>query len=134
MTPVIRVDDEVMEKLMEKAIDFHLVFPTPNEVIRKILSLDIESSTEQADDEIKIQLPTIHTPRRFALIPIPKDQPPDNTASLLDESERISLSASFQASGRNKRNAIFLTYPHFQTPLWSSHKRFFQAFGRASPK
>jgi hypothetical protein len=40
MTPVIRVDDEVMAELKERAISLDLVFRPPNAVFRVILGLD----------------------------------------------------------------------------------------------
>jgi hypothetical protein len=40
MTPVIRVDDEVMAELKKRAIDFGLVFEPPNATLRKVLGID----------------------------------------------------------------------------------------------
>lgn len=40
MSPTIRIDNEVFEELKERAIEFGLVFETPNMTLRKILSLD----------------------------------------------------------------------------------------------
>ncbi|MCZ6789606.1 MAG: hypothetical protein O7D33_06690, partial [Chloroflexi bacterium] len=39
MTPTIRIDEQVMEELMKRAVDLGMVFPTPNEVLREILEL-----------------------------------------------------------------------------------------------
>jgi formyltetrahydrofolate synthetase len=37
MTPVIRIDEDVMEELKKKAIELNMVFNTPNEVLKVIL-------------------------------------------------------------------------------------------------
>ena len=39
MTPVIRIDDEVMNELKKRAVDFGLVFEPPNATLRRILGL-----------------------------------------------------------------------------------------------
>jgi hypothetical protein len=72
MAPVIRIDDEVMGKLKEHAVSLGLVFGTPNEVLRRILALDCIAPTKHDAQTIEVHLRTIYTPRRFALIPIPK--------------------------------------------------------------
>jgi hypothetical protein len=43
VTPVIRIDDEVMAKLKERAIAFNLVFEPPNSTLRIILGLDLQA-------------------------------------------------------------------------------------------
>ena len=40
MTPTIRVDDEVMGRLKELAIEHEVIFGSPNQVLRKVLGLD----------------------------------------------------------------------------------------------
>ncbi len=40
MAPVIRIDEQVMDKLQKEAIRLGLVFGTPNEVLRAILDLN----------------------------------------------------------------------------------------------
>ena len=39
MTSTIRIDEQVMEELMKRAVDLGMLFPTPNEVLREILGL-----------------------------------------------------------------------------------------------
>ena len=39
MTHVIRIDDEVMKCLDKKAHEFNMVFPSRNDVLRKVLGL-----------------------------------------------------------------------------------------------
>jgi hypothetical protein len=52
MTLVIRIDEEVMEELKKRAIDFGLVFDPPNTTLRRILDLDhIESSIVRKQGE-----------------------------------------------------------------------------------
>ena len=45
MTPVIRIDEEVMDELKKRAIEFNLVFEPPNATLRKILDLDNVGNT-----------------------------------------------------------------------------------------
>ena len=42
MTPVIRIDDEVMNELKKRAIDLGLVFEPPNTTLRIALGLDVK--------------------------------------------------------------------------------------------
>ena len=75
MSPTIRIDDQVMEVLKEQAIRLGLVFESPNAVLRAVLGLDQGNKEERENlDLIEIQLRTIYTPRRWSLIPIPKDK------------------------------------------------------------
>ena len=39
---VIRIDSEVLQKLEEKAIEYKMVFQPPNNVLRKLLGLDVK--------------------------------------------------------------------------------------------
>jgi Dam-replacing HTH domain len=53
MTPVIRIDEEVMDELKKRAIVFGLVFDPPNTTLRRILELDnVESSVVRKQREI----------------------------------------------------------------------------------
>lgn len=80
MTPVIRVDDDVMSKLKEQAVALNLVFSTPNEVLRSILGLDTKEDADmpigikEDDSLIEIIVGRIYTSRRWALIPVPMDK------------------------------------------------------------
>ncbi len=76
MTPVIRIDDEVMKALKKRAVELGLVFEPPNTTLRIVLGLDGKSSFEERlnANVIEIQLNRIYTPRRWALIPVPKDK------------------------------------------------------------
>ena len=40
MMPVIRIDDDVLGELQSRAVEFNLVFGTPNQVLRQILGLE----------------------------------------------------------------------------------------------
>ena len=46
MAPVIRIDDDVMERLKQRAIELRLVFSTPNEVLRVVLGAGNGISSE----------------------------------------------------------------------------------------
>jgi hypothetical protein len=74
MAPVIRIDDEVLGELKKRAIALGLVFSTPNDVLRVILRIDVDGNgaSEESENTIDVQLKTLYTPHRWALIPIPK--------------------------------------------------------------
>lgn len=80
MAPVIRIDDEVMEALKRHAIRLGLVFESPNATMRAILELERKLNegvtyTKESDSKsIEIEIKNIHTPREWALIPIPNDK------------------------------------------------------------
>lgn len=78
MSPVIRIDDEVMEELKRHAISLGLVFESPNATLRAILGLDHDSH-KRADNvilddskSIEIVLNRIYSARQWALIPVPR--------------------------------------------------------------
>ena len=48
MTPVIRVDDEVMARLQSHAVEWGFVFGTPNQTLRRLLGLDDNQDQHQA--------------------------------------------------------------------------------------
>jgi len=72
MTPVMRIDDEVMDELKRRAILLGLVFEPPNATLRRVLGLDERSLGRIENGAIEIQLKSLYTARRWALIPIPK--------------------------------------------------------------
>ncbi len=49
MVPTIRIDDKVMEKLKDLAVEHGVIFGSPNEVLRKVFRLDEMSNTEIGD-------------------------------------------------------------------------------------
>jgi hypothetical protein len=51
MSSVIRIDDEVMNALKNRAIDFGLVFEPPNATLRKILNLDTKETTAETNQD-----------------------------------------------------------------------------------
>ncbi len=71
MTPVIRIDDEAMGELKKKAIEFELVFSTPNEVIRTLLGLHKQDDTI-ADKYVDIEIRNPQASQQYHFIPIPK--------------------------------------------------------------
>jgi len=74
--PVIRIDDEVMDELKKRAITLSLVFEPPNVTLRRILGLDGKDLTRPVGHRsvVEIELKSLYTPRRWALIPIHKDK------------------------------------------------------------
>jgi len=68
--PVIRVDDEVWKELQRRA---EPLVDTPNSVLRKILGLT-EDKVSNEDRVIEIRLNSLHSPRTWALIPIPREK------------------------------------------------------------
>jgi len=71
MAPVIRIDDEVMNELKKRAIEFGLVFSTPSEVIRALLGLHKQDDII-ADKYVDIEIRSLHTSQQYHVIPIPK--------------------------------------------------------------
>jgi len=71
MSPVIRIDNEVMDVLKKRAVKLGLVFSTPNEVLRALFGLDKQDNI-CSDKFVDIQIKNMYTPKRWALIPIPK--------------------------------------------------------------
>jgi hypothetical protein len=71
MTPVIRIDEEVMGELKKKAVDLGLVFSTPNEVLRAVLGLVRQEDTI-ASRFIDIDIKNPRAAIQYHLIPIPK--------------------------------------------------------------
>ena len=53
MTPVIRIDDEVMGELKKRAVDLALVFEPPNTVLRIVLGLDSKREPQTAAHAIR---------------------------------------------------------------------------------
>jgi len=70
--PVIRIDEEVYKELQRRAQPF---VDTPNSVLRKLLELAESDDGESDDDKIiRLELKDLHTPRTWALIPVPKQK------------------------------------------------------------
>jgi len=66
--PVIRVDDEVWKELQGRA---EPLVDTPNSVLRKILRL-VGDKVSREETLIEIELSSLHSPRKWALIPVPR--------------------------------------------------------------
>lgn len=85
MTPVIRIDDEVMDSLKKRAIDLGLVFEPPNATLRRILGLDADAKRlvdQIVEDTLKkyaqsqnaIEVKLNASSRKYIYIPLPKDE------------------------------------------------------------
>ena len=69
MTPVIRIDDEVRNKLIERAIEYSMVFSTPNDVLKVILGLTRMSDNQSKSSESSLPVKNI-------ALKFPKSQDP----------------------------------------------------------
>ena len=91
MTPVIRIDDQVMDELKKRAMDFGLVFDPPNTTLRRVLDLDaplmdVKEMKAKANRIIRdtldkysknknvIEIKLNATSRKYVYIPLPKDK------------------------------------------------------------
>ena len=81
MTPVIRIDKEVMDELKKRAIDLGLVFEPPNATLRGVLGLEVkrpvyrtvENTAKQVvENEIEVKLTA--GARKYVLIPLPRNR------------------------------------------------------------
>lgn len=73
MTPVIRIDDEVMNELKKRAIDFGLVFKPPNATLRRVLGFDSKAVIQNVVvGQIELELNA--SSRKYVYIPLPKDK------------------------------------------------------------
>jgi len=68
--PVIRVDDEVWKELQRRA---EPLVDTPNSVLRKILGLTGDKVSNE-EKVIEIELSDLYSPRKWALIPVPREK------------------------------------------------------------
>ena len=68
--PVIRVDEEVWKELQRRA---EPLVDTPNSVLRKMLGLT-GNAVSNEERVIEIKPSSLHSPRRWALIPIPREK------------------------------------------------------------
>ena len=68
--PVIRVDDEVWKELQRRA---EPLVDTPNSVLRKLLGLTGDKVGNE-EKVIEIELSSLYSPRKWALIPVPREK------------------------------------------------------------
>ena len=71
MTPVVRIDDEVMDELKKRAVDWCLVFSTPNEVLRAVFGLGKQENIG-VDKFIDIEIKNPAASQQYHFIPISK--------------------------------------------------------------
>jgi hypothetical protein len=91
MTPVIRIDDEVMDELKKQAVALGLVFEPPNATLRRVLGLDVavmdikemraiageivgKTLKQFAEKKNVIELKLAPSSRKYLYIPLPKDK------------------------------------------------------------
>ena len=73
MTPVIRIDDEVMDELKKRAIDLGLVFEPPNATLRRVLGFNSKAVIQKnVVGEIELKLNA--SSRKYVYIPLPKNK------------------------------------------------------------
>ena len=75
MTPVIRIDDEVMDELKKRAIGLGLVFEPPNATLRGIRGVDrvirnVGAGSDQVGNFMEVHLNKIYAARKWFYIPI----------------------------------------------------------------
>jgi len=68
--PVIRVDEEVWKELQRRA---EPLVDTPNSVLRKILGFTGDKVSNEGK-VVEIELNNLYSPRRWALIPVPREK------------------------------------------------------------
>ena len=68
--PVIRVDEEVWKELQRRA---EPLVDTPNSVLREILGIKGDKVSNE-EKVIEIEPSTLHSPRMWALIPVPREK------------------------------------------------------------
>jgi len=91
MTPVVRVDDEVMDELKKRAVDLGLVFEPPNATLRRVLGLDVavrdvkevravadeivrNTLKQFAENKNAIEIKLNPSSRKCVYIPLPRDK------------------------------------------------------------
>jgi len=85
MTPVIRIDDQVIEELKKRAVNLGLVFEPPNATLRRVLGLDVDAKAlvdkivgealkKHAENKNVIELKLAPSSREYLYIPLPKDK------------------------------------------------------------
>ncbi len=73
MTPVIRIDDQVMDALNKRAIHLGNAFVTPNDLLRIVLGLDSKDFVEEVVGKA-IEIKLNASSPEYVLIPLPKDK------------------------------------------------------------
>ena len=85
MTPVIRIDDQVMDELKKRAVALGLVFEPPNATLRRVLGLDMDAKAlvdkivegalkKFAENKNAIEIKLNPSSRKYVYIPLPKDK------------------------------------------------------------
>ncbi len=76
MAPTIRIDEEVMEEIKKKAVEYGLVFSTPNEVLRSVFKLEKQIGNKQVtittDKYVDIEIKSPSSTIGYHVIYIPK--------------------------------------------------------------
>ncbi len=77
MVPVIRIDDAVYQAIWQRGKDLGLPFPSPNDVLRHDYlqghKSTVQSQANHSVSQVEITIRSIHTARRYSLIPLPKE-------------------------------------------------------------
>jgi hypothetical protein len=86
MTTIIRIDDEVMNELKKRAVNFGLVFEPPNTTLRRVLGLDedtkiiidkiIQEAVAKSGNAGNKVMEVVFSDacRKYVYVPLPKDK------------------------------------------------------------
>jgi len=114
MTPVIRIDDEVMAELKKNAIAAGLVFEPPNSTLRKILGLD----TKRLDGEIVAKTIDVEYHNVSIGAAVERGETDTNTARLVIHAPGYQIGKkSFQAVFETRIGEGYIIYDRVKSKL-----------------
>ena len=73
MSPVIRIDDEVLGDLKRRAVSLDMIFEAPNAVLRNVLGLERVEHEEPIPPQ-KVGIVLTDADFQYAIIPLPRDR------------------------------------------------------------
>ncbi|MEE8471570.1 MAG: hypothetical protein V3S82_00220 [Dehalococcoidia bacterium] len=73
MSPVIRIDDDVLGELKRRAVSLDMIFEAPNTVLREVLGLE-KVGTEEPGPPHKVDIVLTDADFQYAIIPLPRDR------------------------------------------------------------
>ncbi len=73
MSPVIRIDDDVLGELKRRAVSLDMIFEAPNTVLREVLGLE-KVGTEELSPPQRVDIVLTDADFQYAIIPLPRDR------------------------------------------------------------
>jgi hypothetical protein len=73
MSPVIRIDDDVLGELKKRAVSMDMIFGAPNTVLRDVFGLGKVGTEDQVPPH-KVDIVLTEADFKYALIPLPGDR------------------------------------------------------------